>query len=71
MNQIMTCAKTFKSDFHMALKLQQEELEQGSSDLSPNDTWSQASTENDNVDKEALQLEADAAAALLHLKARK
>ena len=54
-----------KGDFHMALKLQ--ELEQGSSDLSP----STVVDENNNVEKEALQLEADAAGTLLHLKARK
>ncbi|CAB4000934.1 Hypothetical predicted protein [Paramuricea clavata] len=49
-----------KSDFHMALKIQQQEIENVSSDS--------VIDEDDNDD---LQLEADAAAALLHLKARK
>ncbi len=57
-----------KIDFHMALKLQQEEIENSSSDFALNDACTNVFDEDDNED---LQLEADAAAALLHLKARK
>lgn len=52
-----------KNDFHIALKMQQEEIE--------NDLCDRVAEDPANDDDEHLQLEADAAAALLHLKARK
>ena len=58
-----------KKDFHIALKLQQKELENESSDVPPNDDKTCIIV--DESSNENLQLEADAAAALLHLKSRK
>ena len=58
-----------QNDYHMALKLQQGELENESSDLALIDD--NTCSVLDQSSEEALQLKADAAAALMHLKSRK
>ena len=58
-----------QNHYRMALKLQQRELESESSDLALIDD--NTCSVLDQSLKEALQLEADAAAALMHLKPRK